>query len=94
MTPIEIKDIKKGDTFFEKGPWNWHTLTALEDGHFRGKLDIMDKTYDQYEVMVLSNSGQKYNILVTEGLNHYNGKFFKGKEPTHSLPWQWVEDNL
>lgn len=94
MTPIEIKNIKKGDTFFEKGPWNWHKLTALEDGHFKGKINIIDKTYDQYEVEVLSHSSQKYNILVTEGLSHYNGKFFKGEGPEYSLPKEWIEENL
>lgn len=94
MTPIEIKDIKKGDTFFEKGPWKWHRLTALEDGHFKGKIGIMDKTYDQYEVRVQSEFGMEYNVLVTENLNHYNGKFFKKKEVNYSLPQEWVEENL
>jgi hypothetical protein len=94
MTPIEIKHIKKGDTFFEKGPWNWHKLKALEDGQFKGTINIMGKTHNQYEIHVLSEFGREYNILVTEGLNHYNPKFFPRREPEYSLPQEWVEENL
>jgi hypothetical protein len=94
MNQLEIKDIKKGDTFFEKGPWNWHKLKALEDGHFTKKINIMDKSYDQYEVRVQSEFGIEYNILVTENLNHYNGKFFKKEEANYFLPQEWVEENL
>jgi len=76
-SPIQIKDIKKGDIFFERGSADWYKLIALEDGHFKGTVDILGKTYDQYQVEVTDEFDKKINILVTEGLQHYNGKYFK-----------------
>lgn len=77
MQLVQIKDIKKGDVFYEKGAWDRYKMTALEDGHFKGTIDVLDKTYDQYEVEVVSEFGKRFTILVTEGMNHYCGKFFK-----------------
>jgi hypothetical protein len=75
--PIQIKDIKKGDVFFERGTMNWYSLSALEDGHSPGAMEIMGKTYDQFCCDVRTEFGDKINILVTEGLDHYCGKYFK-----------------
>jgi len=76
-SPIQIKDIKKSDVFFERGSMDWYKLIALEDGHFKGTVTILGKTYDQYQVEVINEFDEKINILVTEGLQHYNGKYFK-----------------
>jgi hypothetical protein len=75
--PIQIKDIKKGDIFFERGSMVWYKLIALEDGHFKGTVTILGKTYDQYQVEVIDEFDKKINILITEGLNQYCGKYFK-----------------
>jgi hypothetical protein len=77
MDPIKIKDIKKGDVFFERGSMDWYKLIALEDGYFKGTITIMDKTYDQYQVEVVDEFDERIDVLVTEGLQHYNGKYFK-----------------
>jgi len=77
MDPIKIKDIKKGDVFFERGSMDWYKLIALEDEYFKGTITIMDKTYDQYQVEVVDEFDERIDVLVTEGLQHYNGKYFK-----------------
>ncbi len=77
MDPVKIKDIKKGDVFYERGSMDWYSLSALEDGHFKGTIDIMGKMYDQFTVDVKTEFGDIINILVTEGLDHYCGKYYK-----------------
>jgi hypothetical protein len=77
MNPIQIKDIKKGDVFYERGSMGWYSLSALEDGHFLGSMEIMGKIYDQFTLDVLTEFGDRINILVTEGLSHYCGKYYK-----------------
>jgi hypothetical protein len=77
MQPIHIKDIKKGDVFYERGSMDWYKLSALEDGHFKGTVDIMGKVYDQFKVNVRSEFEEKITVLVTEGLVQYNAKYFK-----------------
>jgi len=94
MNPVEIKDIKKGDVFYERGTMDWYTLSALEDGHFKGKMEIMDRVYDQYCVDVMTEWGERINVLVTEGLEHYCAKYYKQKDTKHTLPVEWVEENL
>jgi len=76
MKPINLKEIKKGDVFYERGGLDWYKLIALEDGYFKGTIDIMGKTYDQYQVEVINEFDEKINILVTEGLQQYNGKYY------------------
>jgi hypothetical protein len=76
MKPINLKEIKKGDVFYERGGLDWYKLIALEDGHFKGTIDITGKTYDQYQVEVINEFDEKINILVTEGLPQYNGKYY------------------
>jgi len=77
MNPVKIKDIKKGDVFYERGSMDWYTLSALDYGHFKGNIEIMGEVYDQYQIEVMTEFGEKINILVTEGLQHYNGKYYK-----------------
>ena len=76
MTPIKIKDIKKGDVFYERGSMHWYKLIALEHGHFKGTVDILGKTYDQYQVQVVNEFDEKIHVLVTEGLQQYNGRYY------------------
>jgi hypothetical protein len=77
MEPIKIKDIKKGDVFYERGSMDWYSLSALEDGHFLGSMEIMGKIYDQFCCDVRTEHGDVINILVTEGLPQYNAKYYK-----------------
>jgi hypothetical protein len=76
MKTINLKEIKKGDIFYERGGLDWYKLIALEDGHFKGTIDITGKTYDQYQVKVINEFDERINILVTEGLPQYNGKYY------------------
>jgi hypothetical protein len=94
MTPIKIKDIKKGDVFYERGSMDWYSLSALEDGHFLGSMEIMGKVCDQFTVNVKTEFGDVINILVTEGLEHYCAKYYKQADTKHTLPIEWVEENL
>ena len=77
MNPVNIKDIKKGDIFYERGTWDWYKLEALEDAYYSGDLEMSGKTYKQYCVRVDSEMAGKFNVLVTEGLDHYCGKYYK-----------------
>jgi hypothetical protein len=77
MNPVKIKDIKKGDVFYERGSMDWYSLSALNDGRFLTATEIMGKVYDQFTVDVRTEYGDVINILVTEGLDHYCGKYYK-----------------
>jgi len=77
MQPIEIKDIKKGDIFYERGTWDWYKMTALEDAYCSGDVEINKKTYKQYSVKVETEFADSFNVLVTEGLEHYCAKYYK-----------------
>lgn len=77
MSPIEVKDIKQGDIFYERGGLDWYKLEALEDGRYKGDIEIQEKTYKQYQVKVRTEHNEELYILVTEGLQHYNGKYYK-----------------
>lgn len=77
VTPIELKDIKRGDIFYERGSMDWYSLSALEDSHYKGDIEIMGKSYKQYQVKVKTEFNEELYVLVTEGLPHYSGKYFK-----------------
>ena len=77
MEAIQIKDIKQGDVFYERGSMDWYKLEALEDGHYKGDIEIMGTIYKQYQVKVKTEFKEELYVLVTEGLPHYSGKYFK-----------------
>lgn len=77
LKPVEIKDIKQGDVFYERGSFDWYKLEALEDGYYDGELDLMEKTYKQYRVRVKTEWNEEIDVLVTEGLPHYSAKYYK-----------------
>ena len=77
MEAIQIKDIKQGDVFYERGSMDWYKLEALEDGYYKGAIEIMGTIYKQYQVKVKTEFKEELYVLVTEGLPHYSGKYFK-----------------
>ena len=79
MEPIDIKNIKKGDVFYERGGLNWYKFTALEDCKDKGYITIAKKDYKQYMVNVENEFGETTYLLVTDGLSHYCGKYYKQK---------------
>jgi hypothetical protein len=76
MKPINLKEIKKGDVFYERGGLDWYKFKALNDAKFIGQVEIMDNLYDQYKVNVLNEFGERTYLMVTEGLQQYNGKYY------------------
>ena len=76
MIPIEIKNIKKGQVFYERGCADWYSLSALEDAYFKGNISINGDEYRQYTVKTVNEFGEILHILITEGLAHYNGKYY------------------
>jgi hypothetical protein len=76
MKAINLKEIKKGDIFYERGGLDWYKFQALGDAKCIGQVEIMDKVYDQYKVNVLNEFGEKTYLMVTEGLQQYNGKYY------------------
>ena len=77
MTPVELKDIKKDDVFYERGGLDWYSFKALNDTKHIGQVEINGILYDQYKVNVLNEFGKRTHLLVTEGLNQYSGKYYK-----------------
>jgi hypothetical protein len=76
MKPINLKEIKKGDVFYERGGLDWYKFKALNDAKFIGQVEITDNLYDQYKVNVLNEFGERTYLMVTEGLQQYNGKYY------------------
>jgi hypothetical protein len=77
MTPIELKNVKKGDVFYERGGLHWYKFEALEDCRCKGDIEIQGKLYKQYTVYTRNEFEEEGYLLVTEGLPHYSGKYFK-----------------
>lgn len=77
LQPVEVKNIKEGDVFYERGSFDWYKLIALEDGYYDGDLELMEKTYKQYRVRCKTEANDILNVLVTEGLPHYCSKYYK-----------------
>lgn len=77
MTPIELKSVKKGDIFYERVPLHWHKFEALEDCKHKEDIEIMNKLFKQYSVLVRNEHAEERHLLVTEGLSYYCGKYFK-----------------
>jgi hypothetical protein len=76
MKEINLKEIKKGDVFYERGGLDWYKFVALNDAKLIGQVEIMDNLYDQYKVNVLNEFGERTHLMVTEGLHQYNGKYY------------------
>ncbi len=76
MKPINLKEIKKGDVFYERGGLDWYKFKALNDAKFIGQVEIMDNLHDQYKVNVLNEFGERTYLMITEGLQQYNGKYY------------------
>lgn len=76
MKYISLKDIKKGDIFYEKIGLHEYRYEALEDAFDKGFITIAKKEYKQYMVNVLNEFKEISYMLVTEGLSHYNSKFY------------------
>lgn len=77
MTPIAIKDVKKGDAFYEKIGLHEYKFQALEDAVDKGYITIAKQEYKQYMVNIRNEYGEESYLMVTEGLEHYNGKYYK-----------------
>jgi len=77
LKPISIKDLKKGDVFYERAALNWYKFTALEDCQCKGDITINKETYKQYMILTKNEFDEERYLLVTEGLMHYNGKYYK-----------------
>jgi len=76
MKAINLKEIKKGDVFYERGGLDWYKFQALNDAKHIGQVEIMDNLYDQYKVNVLNEFGERTHLMITEGLQQYNGKYY------------------
>lgn len=72
-----LKEIKKGDFFYERGSFDWYKLEALEDGYYKGDIEIMGENYKQYQIKVKTEFNEIIDILVTDGLSHYCGKYYR-----------------
>ena len=77
MIPVQLKDIKENDVFYERGGIDWYTFKAQDDAKCIGEIEINGKRYDQYKVNVLNEFSKRTHLMVTEGLNAYNGKYYK-----------------
>lgn len=77
LKPIAIKDLKKGDVFYERGAYDWYKFIALEDAQDKGNITINKEDYKQYMILVRNEFEEERYLLVTEGLIHYNGKYYK-----------------
>lgn len=77
LNPVHIKDIKKGDKFYERGCWDWYKFEALEDAQDKGNITIAGEEYKQYMIFVRNEHMEDRYLLVTDGLAHYNGKYYK-----------------
>lgn len=80
MEPIEIKNIKAGDIFYERGGLDWYKFEALEDCRYKGEIEIMGKNYKQYIINVRNEFNEETYLLVTEGLPQYAKKYYKQKD--------------
>ena len=77
MVIIQIKDVKKGDIFYEKIGLHKYKFEALDDAKYKGDIKIAGESYKQYMVNIKNEYNEITYLLVTEGLSHYNGKYFK-----------------
>ena len=77
LKPVQIKDLKKGDVFYEKTFLHLYKFTALEDAQDKGYITIAKEEYKQYQILVLNEYKEERYLLVTQGLAHYNGKYYK-----------------
>ncbi len=77
LMPIAIKDLKKGDVFYERAALNWYKFEALEDAQYKGDIVIAKESYKQYQILTRNEFNEDRYLLVTEGLMHYNGKYYK-----------------
>lgn len=77
MKLINLKEIKKGDIFYERGGLDWYEFKALNDAKYIGQVEINGKLYEQYKINVLNEFGERTHLMISEGLNHYNGKYYK-----------------
>jgi len=76
MTPIELKNVKKGDVFYERGGLDWYKFEALEDCRYKGDIEIQDKFYKQYIVNVRNEFQEETYLLHTECLPHYAKQYY------------------
>jgi hypothetical protein len=75
---LQIKDIKKGDIFWEKS----RAFRALEDRRtLKGNMKIFGKLCDQYEVKAeCLTDGSDVNFLVTDGAEHYGPTLYTERQ--------------
>lgn len=76
MTPIELKKVKKGDIFYERGGLHYYKFEALEDCRYKGDIEIQSKLYKQYIVNVRNEHNEESYLLHTECLPHYANQYF------------------
>jgi len=71
---IDIKNIKRGDTFWEK----YLEFEAIEDAEtIVGGIELCGKRRDQHKVMAKAiNSDQLVEFFVTEGAEHYGPQLY------------------
>lgn len=74
---IQLKDLKKGDIFYENIGIHEYRYEALEDCRDFGYITINKKEYKQFKIKILNERKEETYLLVTDGLAHYNGKFYK-----------------
>ena len=76
MKQIELKNIKKGDTFYEQAGEVQYKFVALNDCVQIGEIQVMDQTFKQYKVDVENDQGQKTYITITDGFGPSGGSYF------------------
>lgn len=77
MIPIQLKEIKKGDIFFEKVGLHEYKFEALQNAEDKGYITIAGQQYKQYMVHIKGEHKEISYLMVTDGLAHYNSKFYK-----------------
>lgn len=77
LEKVEIKDIKKGDIFYERYHRKLYKYIALEDAQDKGNIIIAKEPYKQYQILILNEHKEERYMLVTPDLSHYNNRYYK-----------------
>lgn len=79
---IHLKDVKKGDTIYQRNPCGYYQLKACENSK-ESEIELGGKICKQYsvDVEVLADDCLYLtsNLLVTEGYEYYGSTLYKDK---------------
>jgi len=76
---IKLQDVKEGDVIYEVGHGKNYKLVALEDTRIT-KTNFCGKEVEQYWCNVRAENGKEFELLITEGAEHYGPKLYDKPE--------------